>query len=194
MSRAWLTASLRLWKRRHTYRQRKADYYHQINDKAGVEKWYRLMKEAGVMVRRRRAQLAALDDYVITTTGGALGIVQQAYSIARRVGGSDIYVASGYRPGSTTSSGNRSDHNGRGPDLAANDIADQGYDVLWGPPSPELNAAAVKIGKAFGRDYGNGAHRIVDTFYWRGFRVQVIWHTPEYGGHLGHIHVGVRRL
>ena len=29
---------------------------------------------------------------------------------------------------------------------------------------------------------------------WRGFRVQIIWHTPEYGGHLGHIHVGVRRL
>lgn len=57
---AFYKRSLRKWKDRHTYRQAKADYYHQINDRKGVEKWYRLMVEAGRKVRLRRRQIAAL--------------------------------------------------------------------------------------------------------------------------------------
>lgn len=57
---AWLKRSLALWRRRHKFRQRRADYYHLKNDRQGVDKWYRLMKQAGVMIRRRRGEIAKL--------------------------------------------------------------------------------------------------------------------------------------
>lgn len=57
---AWLRRSLALWRRKHKFRTRRADYYHLKNDRAGVDKWYRLMKQAGVMIRKRRGQIAAL--------------------------------------------------------------------------------------------------------------------------------------
>ena len=68
----------------------------------------------------------------------------------------------------------------------------RGVDLLKGPPQPELDAAIAAIGKAFGRDYGNGRSTVIDTFDWRGYRIQVIHRTPKYGGHEGHGHVGVR--
>jgi hypothetical protein len=69
----------------------------------------------------------------------------------------------------------------------------RGIDALVGPPSGKLDKGVVAIGKAFGKDYGSGKRTIIDTFHWRDYRVQIIWRTPFYGGHMGHIHIGARR-
>jgi len=129
----------------------------------------------------------------ITTVGGAKGIVEQAAQIAAQAGGQGVTVVSSYRPGSTTTTGNQSDHAANTSAQAARDIAVQGIDALVGPPSPKLDDGVVAVGKAFGKNYGNGKRTIVDTFPWRGFRIQIIWRTPAYGGHMGHIHVGARK-
>ncbi|MGE4425004.1 MAG: hypothetical protein AB7G37_00965 [Solirubrobacteraceae bacterium] len=129
----------------------------------------------------------------ITTQGGAKGIVEQAYRLCREAGGSQVYVGSGYRPGSTTSSGNPSDHASNNAQQAARDIGKRGTNLLTGPPTPEVDRGAAALGTAFGRSYGDGRRTIIDTFTWRGYRVQIIWRTPLYGGHMGHIHIGVRR-
>lgn len=136
-------------------------------------------------------QIAAREGKEITSRRGAQGIVDQAVSIAQSVG-SDVYVGSDYRPGSTTSSGNASDHSANGSNRAARDIGVRGVDLLVGPPPQQLDDAVVAIGDAFGRTYRLGTE-VVDTFQWRGFRVQIIYRTPAYGGHLGHIHIGARR-
>lgn len=130
-------------------------------------------------------------DGKISTVGGAKAIVDQAFRIALAAGGSGVYVGSDFRPGSVTSSGNPSDHAGNGTSRAARDIGVRGIDLLVGPPSSKLDLGVVAIGRAFGRSYGSGKQRIVDTFQWRGYWVQIIWRTPEYGGHMGHIHIGV---
>jgi hypothetical protein len=129
----------------------------------------------------------------VATSGGAKGIVEDARKIGEHAGGSGVFVVSAYRPGSTTDSGTPSDHSHNDSDQAARDIAVQGIDALVGPPSPKLDKAVVAIGDAFGRDYGDGNKTIIDTFNWKGFRVQIIWRTPLYGGHMGHIHIGARR-
>lgn len=58
MSTVALRASLALWRRRHAFRQRRLDAAHVRNDRAAVEKWHRLLADAGRMIRRRTAQLA----------------------------------------------------------------------------------------------------------------------------------------
>ncbi len=128
----------------------------------------------------------------VSTSGGARAIVDGAFQIAKATSPS-VTVVSDYRPGSTTSSGNRSDHASNDANQAARDIGQPGVNALTGPPTADLDRAVVAIGNAFGRDYGNGSKRIVDTFNYKGYRVQIIWRTPEYGGHMGHIHVGARR-
>lgn len=124
---------------------------------------------------------------------GAKAIVDEAAALASRVGGAGVYVGSDYRPGSVTSSGTPSDHSSNDRDRAARDIGVRGIDLLVGPPSPRLDRAVAAIGEAFGRDYGDGHQTIIDTFIWKGWRVQIIWRTPLYGGHMGHIHIGVRK-
>lgn len=57
MNGAQLRASLALWQRRHSYRQRKLDAAHRHNDAKGVEKWHALLVEAGKNIAHRRAQL-----------------------------------------------------------------------------------------------------------------------------------------
>lgn len=57
MSRAALRASLALWQRRHAHRQRRLDAAHARNDRAAVDRWHARLARAGMMVRRRRAQL-----------------------------------------------------------------------------------------------------------------------------------------
>lgn len=123
-------------------------------------------------------------------SGGAKGIVDAAADIAKQVAPKS-QVVSGYRPGSTTSSGNRSDHASNSSTQAARDIGYQGVNALTGPWPPELTTALKAIGQAFGRNYGSG--RTVDTFNWKGYRIQIIAETPEYGGHMGHIHIGARK-
>ena len=136
-------------------------------------------------------------DVNVTADDGAKAIVKQAVSIAKEAGGSKIYVCSDYRAGSTTTSGNSSDHSRNDSTQAARDIAYQGVDALVGPPQPELDRAVVAIGKAFGRNYGNGKSgkfQQADSFNWHGFRIQIIWRTPNWGGHMGHIHIGAKKL
>lgn len=133
----------------------------------------------------------------ITTAGGAKGIVDQAYRICREVGGEKVFVVSAHRPGDTVSSGQPSDHAGNDSMRAARDIAHQGVNALTGPPQASLDRGIVALGRAFGRTgYGDGTSgpfQNADTFQWKGYRVQLIWRTPKWGGHLGHIHIGVRK-
>jgi hypothetical protein len=131
----------------------------------------------------------------ISVEGGARGIVDQAAKIAREAGGDGVYVCSDWRPGSTTTSGNQSDHSFNNESQAARDIAVRGIDALVGPPSPKLDKAVVAIGKAFGRDYASGTSgpfQSADNIQYKGYRVQIIWRTPQWGGHMGHIHVGAK--
>lgn len=60
MSLAELRESLALWRRRHAWRQRRLDIAHLRNDAAGIAHWHALLVEAGRMIRRRQAQIAAL--------------------------------------------------------------------------------------------------------------------------------------
>jgi hypothetical protein len=128
----------------------------------------------------------------VATQGGARALVDSLAQIAQAAGGGGVYVVSDSRPGSTTSSGNVSDHASNDAERAARDIAVKGVNAITGPPMPELDRAVVAIGKSLGRTYKPGV-RIVDTFTYKGFRVQIIWRTPEYGGHMGHIHAGAHR-
>jgi len=129
----------------------------------------------------------------ISATGGALGIVNSAAKIAQQIS-PQLFVVSGFRPHSTTTSGSVSDHSARDSRQAANDIAKKGVDAINGPPSPELDKACVAIGQAFGRTYKLGQTVDADTFNFNGYRIQIIWRTPKYGGHMGHVHVGARKL
>lgn len=121
--------------------------------------------------------------------GGAKGIVDKAAAAASQYG---TIVVSSYRPGATTTSGNTSDHSSNDDDQAARDIGQSGVDAHVGPPTRALDQASVVVGQLFGRHYTAG-QRIIDTFHWQGFRVQIIWRTPLYGGHMGHIHIGVKK-
>jgi len=114
---------------------------------------------------------------------GALETVQRAVRLAEAVH-PVLYTVSGYRPGDD------GDHGGNGFDRAARDIAHPKYDALTGPPQPELDDVAVVLGFALRRLYARGS-TVIDTWHELGWRLQVIWRTPKYGGHMGHIHFGV---
>lgn len=60
MSKRQLRVSLRLWTRRHAFRQRRLDRAHAANDVQRIAHWHGLLAEAGAMMNRRRRQLAAL--------------------------------------------------------------------------------------------------------------------------------------
>lgn len=120
----------------------------------------------------------------------ATSIVDAAGAVAAPYG---TYVCSAYRPGAHVQSGGRSDHSSNDADRAARDIAVRGVNCLWGPPPAALDEAAVAIGKYFGRTYALGAVVDSDRFAWHGYRIEIIWRTPKYGGHLGHIHIGACR-
>lgn len=134
-------------------------------------------------------------DGTLTTEGGAKGIVDQIAALAMEVGGEGVYVGSSYRPGDTVESGAPSDHSSNDASRAARDIGVRGIDLLVGPPSPKLDKAIIAIGEALGRHYDSGKSgpfQNADNIYWKGYRIQLIWRTPRWGGHMGHIHVGCR--
>jgi cell wall-associated NlpC family hydrolase len=58
-SRAFLRASLALWRRRHDYRQARLDIAHAQNDKDRIDHWHDLLADAGRMIRLREAQLGS---------------------------------------------------------------------------------------------------------------------------------------
>jgi hypothetical protein len=141
---------------------------------------------------RATPEVPAGDIGDISATGGCKAIVDRAYAVAREAGGPTIYVGSDLRPGSLVGSGAPSDHSNNNTTQAARDIGKQGVDLIMGPPAPELDTAVVAVGQAFGRDWQEAA-TIIDSFQWRGYRLQGIWRTPAYGGHLGHLHFGCRK-
>lgn len=136
---------------------------------------------------------SSVDAVLSKVGGGSRGLVTSLFGVAKAAGGSQVFIVSDIRPGSSTSSGNLSDHSSNDANRAARDIAVRGVDAIVGPPHPALDKAVVAIGKALGRDYKPGG-AIVDTFTYKGMRVQIIWRTPAYGGHMGHIHVGAHKL
>lgn len=87
MTRAQLRASLALWRRRLTFRQRKVDYYRgqakvehggkivvTAEEAAAIHKWEALRDEAKAMVSRRQRQLAERPPFV---TARELGLTFQ---------------------------------------------------------------------------------------------------------------------
>lgn len=124
-----------------------------------------------------------------STNGGARGIVEDGAKIGAGFG---LKVISDYRPGDHTTTGSVSDHSGNDENRAARDISNA-KDGITGPPTTEMDAAVEAIASAFGQRV-NGKHRIVLTWNWHGYRLQLIYRTPEYGGHMGHIHFGARKL
>lgn len=125
---------------------------------------------------------------ITVNAGGAKSIVDQVVQIALDTGGTGIWMSSGFRGGSITTSGNTSDHSSNDASAAARDIAVRGINE----PTPQLDRAIEVIGRAFGRDYAGGKE-IVDTFAWNGYRIQVLWRTWTGGNHFNHIHVGARK-
>jgi hypothetical protein len=80
VSRAALRASLKLWQRRHAYRQRRLDVAHAADDKARVDKWHAKLAHAGRMVRRRRAQLIVpppLCERAYVVANSLIGVMEQ---------------------------------------------------------------------------------------------------------------------
>jgi hypothetical protein len=80
MSKAALQASLRLWQRRHKYRQRKLDLAHAHDDQAAIDKWHALLVKAGKMIARRKAQLTPdppLRERAYTVACTLIGVMEQ---------------------------------------------------------------------------------------------------------------------
>lgn len=146
-------------------------------------------------VRQQGGGAVSPDNPEVNIDGGAAEIVNQAISIAISNGGSGVYVGNTKRDPVKLSGGSYEDHAEFNRMRAAADIGVRGVDMLHGPPPKQLDRAVVALGRAFGRDYGNGtsgAFQNADNIQYRGFRIQIIWRTPEWGGHMGHIHFGVR--
>jgi len=116
--------------------------------------------------------------------GGSKEIADRLWNIAKEA--SPDLSASGKRCTRDTADGNVSDHYyGR--------LASWAYDISNGTqvPDPSKDKAAKAMLNAFGLNYTGG---VLDALNINcgDFRVQFIYRTPKYGGHMNHIHVGVR--
>jgi hypothetical protein len=132
-------------------------------------------------------------------TSTARALVASLFLIGKDAGGDGVYVGSAYRPGDPLDHGQDGDP--KGTRRAARDIGVKGIDLLVGPPSPKLDKACKAICDALGIPFKEGTvltnpsdGKPYYNINYKGFRVQVIWRTPQYGGHLGHVHVGARKL
>lgn len=135
--------------------------------------------------RRARERATGVGSDINPARDGAKATVEKLVAIAQSVK-ADLYVVSDFRPGDPM------DHGANGFDKAARDIAYPGIDALKGPPSSWLDSAVVAIGRAVGRGFKPGVP-VIDTWHVDGWRLQVIWRTTKYGGHMGHIHCGCHR-
>jgi hypothetical protein len=78
-NQAFLRMSLASWRRKHAYRQRKLDIAHAKNDQESIAKWHTLLQKAGVIVRKREAQLdrlAPLRDRAYRVAAGLVGVME----------------------------------------------------------------------------------------------------------------------
>ena len=108
--------------------------------------------------------------------------VEWAAMVAKRHG---VEIISSHRPGDVTSTGNLSNHAGNDASRAARDLSNTGNRG----PSKEQEAAVRDILRGFGKTYPRRGP-IIKTFNWGNLRVEIIYRTPAYGDHRGHIHVG----
>jgi hypothetical protein len=80
VNKAALQASLRLWQRRHKYRQHKLDLAHAHDDKQAIDKWHALLVQAGKKIARRKAQLTPdppLRERAYTVATTLIGVMEQ---------------------------------------------------------------------------------------------------------------------
>lgn len=132
----------------------------------------------------------AIDD-----SEGARSIVESAAFLAGCPSGmfSSTWLSFGTRVVSDHRRGDSKDHGSNDSDKAARDIAFKNVNALTGPPHRNLDIACKHICDAFNRPYNLGS-TIIDSFNWHGYRIQIIWRTPLYGGHMGHIHIGAKQV
>lgn len=131
MSLAQLKASLALWRRRHAYRQRKLDIAHAKNDQPGIDKWHRLLVEAGQMIRRREQQIEDKTGKPTIITSSQLGLTfQNVFG-----GKGSVYRGTGHYTAGHPAAGKA--------ELAAEMRADHGYHKGkgWGGLSYEVMIA-----------------------------------------------------
>jgi hypothetical protein len=112
--------------------------------------------------------------------GGSLKVADVGKSIAAKFGLS----ASGKRSTKLTSSGGVSDHWLGSTNAFAYDLSGS---------KKQMDRAAKALMKSLGHAW-DGTSPLIEDIYVGPFRIQIIYNTPKYGGHLNHIHFGVRRV
>lgn len=117
--------------------------------------------------------------------GGSKAIIDQI----RNKAAPNLDVISAKRSTKNTSSGHPSDHWTGSRNAYAYDLSDTGN----AGPSPGQTQAAKNIMKMLGMSW-SGRGRLVESPIIDGYRIQVIYNTPEYGDHRGHIHLGVKKV
>lgn len=111
--------------------------------------------------------------------------------------GKPIRIISGNRPGSTTNSGNPSDHiGGNALDIHALDQNEAGGSVQTEKEGDAIATAAARVAGADVKSAefksfleGGGVYEVQSP---SGYRVQILWKTDVGGNHHNHVHVGLR--
>lgn len=108
--------------------------------------------------------------------------------------GHPITVCTGTNHSQKSSSGLTSDHwEGNAVDICS---SANGFPATGGGKGNLIAAAAFRVAgqnEQQAIDSGHKLHELVNIDH-GGFRIQIIWNTPKYGGHLDHVHVGIKRL
>jgi len=130
--------------------------------------------------------------------GATEGVTAEAASLGRAIAGAvgkPINVISGARPGSTTTSGNTSDHSsGNALDIDALDATEGS--VQSEREGNKIAAAAARVSglgtktPEFKSFIDNGG--VYEGVSPSGYRVQILWKTDIGGNHHNHVHVGIR--
>lgn len=113
--------------------------------------------------------------------GGWGGTKNLAYQLSRGLG---LKSVSEKRDRKNTSSGGVSDHWTGSKNAYARDL---------GGTTEQMNRAAMILSRRLHLGW-DGHGPLIATVKRGRYRYQIIWNTPLYGGHLDHIHIGVRRV
>lgn len=107
------------------------------------------------------------------------------------ISGEDPEIISGYRPGSTTESGTPDRH-------SKHNALDFAADATSADGKAKGDRIASAAAKAAGLDPKDPAFqeflKVGGEFTVKspsGYDVEIIWNTPQWGGHLDHVHVGI---
>lgn len=116
--------------------------------------------------------------------GGSYSIAKTFADLGKAHG---LSVVSEKRERRNTKSGGVSDHWTGSKESYAFDLSN------GGSPTPEMDAAAVRIAAQLGVRY-DGKTPLVLTVTRNGYRIQVLYRTQVGGNHNDHLHVGVRKI